>query len=40
MTIEATGLRASLAGREVLKGISFSAHAGELTAVIGPNGAG
>lgn len=40
MRIEAEGVRARLAGREVLKGFAFTAHPGQLTAVIGPNGAG
>jgi iron complex transport system ATP-binding protein len=40
MKIEVEGLRARLAGREVLKGVAFNAQPGGLTAVIGPNGAG
>ena len=38
--IEARGLRKSFGEREALRGVSFSAAAGELLAVIGPNGAG
>jgi iron complex transport system ATP-binding protein len=40
MKVEAQGLRVSLKGREVLRGLDFTAHPGQLTAVIGPNGAG
>ena len=40
MKLEASGLRVSLKGREVLAGVDFAAEPGELTAVIGPNGAG
>jgi iron complex transport system ATP-binding protein len=38
--IEARGLRVSLKGREVLRGLDLSAEPGHLTAVIGRNGAG
>jgi iron complex transport system ATP-binding protein len=38
--IEARGLRVSLKGREVLRGVDFVAEPGEFTAVVGPNGAG
>ena len=40
MRIEASGLRAVVGGREVLRGLEFRAEAGELTAIVGPNGAG
>jgi ABC-2 type transport system ATP-binding protein len=38
--IEARGLRKRFGDREALRGVSFSAAAGELLAIIGPNGAG
>lgn len=37
---EASGLRVSLGGREVLAGVSLAARAGEVLALVGPNGAG
>ncbi|HEY7599186.1 MAG TPA: ABC transporter ATP-binding protein, partial [Candidatus Limnocylindrales bacterium] len=40
MRIEARGLRVSLRGREVLRGLDFAAEPGRLTAIIGRNGAG
>ena len=40
MKVEARGLRVTLKGREVLRGLDFAAQPSELTAVIGPNGAG
>ena len=40
VVIEARELRKSFGDREALRGVSFSARAGELLAVIGPNGAG
>jgi iron complex transport system ATP-binding protein len=40
MKVEARDLGVALGGRQVLRGIDFSAPAGRLTAVIGPNGAG
>jgi iron complex transport system ATP-binding protein len=40
MRIEARGLRVSLKGREVLRGLNLAAEPGRLTAVIGRNGAG
>lgn len=38
--LEATDIRARLAGREVLQGITLAAAPGSLTAIIGPNGSG
>jgi iron complex transport system ATP-binding protein len=38
--VEARGLIVTLRGRQVLRGLDFTAQPGELTAVIGPNGAG
>ncbi len=40
VVIEAKDLRKSFGDREALRGVSFSARAGELLGVIGPNGAG
>jgi len=40
MKVEARGLRVTLKGRQVLRGLDFAAQPTELTAVIGPNGAG
>jgi iron complex transport system ATP-binding protein len=40
MRIEARGLRVSLKGREVLRGLDLAAAPGRLTAIIGRNGAG
>jgi Fe-S cluster assembly ATP-binding protein len=39
-TLEISGLRASVAGREILKGIDLVIRSGEVHAVMGPNGAG
>lgn len=40
MMIEATGVRKSFAGREVLRGIDLSVPRGTVTCVIGPSGSG
>jgi ABC-type multidrug transport system ATPase subunit len=40
MTLEVAGLSARRGARQVLTGVSFSAHRGEILGVIGPNGAG
>ncbi len=39
-TLEIRGLRASVAGKEILKGIDLTIKSGEVHAVMGPNGAG
>ena len=39
-TLEISGLRATVAGREILKGIDLVIRSGEVHAVMGPNGAG
>ena len=36
----ATGVCATLGGREVLHGVSFEARPGQITAIVGPNGSG
>lgn len=39
-TLIVEGLRAAVAGREILKGVDLEAAAGEVHAVMGPNGSG
>jgi Fe-S cluster assembly ATP-binding protein len=39
-TLEICGLRAAVAGKEILKGIDLTVSSGEVHAVMGPNGAG
>jgi len=39
-TLEIKGLRAAVAGKEILKGIDLVVRSGEVHAVMGPNGAG
>ena len=39
-TLEIRGLRAGVAGKEILKGIDLTVSSGEVHAVMGPNGAG
>ena len=39
-TLEIKGLRAAVAGKEILKGIDLTVRSGEVHAVMGPNGAG
>jgi len=39
-TLEIKGLRASVAGSEILRGIDLTVSSGEVHAVMGPNGAG
>jgi Fe-S cluster assembly ATP-binding protein len=38
--LKVSGLRASVAGKEILKGITMTVKSGELVAVMGPNGSG
>jgi Fe-S cluster assembly ATP-binding protein len=39
-TLEIKGLRAAVAGKEILRGIDLTLNSGEVHAVMGPNGAG
>jgi Fe-S cluster assembly ATP-binding protein len=39
-TLKIEGLRASVAGKEILKGVDLAVSSGEVHAVMGPNGAG
>jgi Fe-S cluster assembly ATP-binding protein len=39
-TLEVHGLRAEVAGKEILKGVNLTMKSGELTALMGPNGSG
>ena len=39
-TLEIEGLRAAVAGKEILRGIDLTVSSGEVHAVMGPNGAG
>ncbi len=38
--LQAKGLRVTLGGTEVLSGVDFAIHAGEIVTVLGPNGSG
>ena len=35
-----TGVHAGYAGTEILRGVDFAVHSGEIVTVLGPNGAG
>ena len=38
--LEIKGLRASVGGEHILKGLDLTVHAGETHAIMGPNGSG
>ena len=40
MKLEIRGLRASVEGKEILKGIDLTLESGEINALMGPNGSG
>ncbi len=39
-TLEIRGLKAEVAGKEILKGVNLTLRSGEITALMGPNGSG
>ncbi len=40
MSLQASNIRLSLGGKTILDGVNFSARAGEVTSIVGPNGSG